>query len=237
MTPRVGGSNASPAAATRASGAAMDRIYRRQRHIYDLTRKFYLLGRDRLIDRLDPPPGGTILEIGCGTGRNLIRAARRFPEARLFGIDISAEMLATARRSVAAAGLSHRITLAEADATTFDPEALFGDAGFDRVFMAYTLSMIGPWREALARGHAVVAPGGHLAVVDFGPHDGLPAWFRRLQFAWLARFHVMPRLDLAARLRLLAGPAAEIEMLYRTYAVFAVVPAAAGENRPGRPNS
>ena len=31
----------------------MDRIYRRQRHVYDLTRKYYLLGRDRLIDRLD----------------------------------------------------------------------------------------------------------------------------------------------------------------------------------------
>ena len=34
------------------SGAAaqsMDRMYRAQRHIYDLTRKFYLLGRDRMI--------------------------------------------------------------------------------------------------------------------------------------------------------------------------------------------
>ena len=37
--------------------AAMDRMYRRQRHIYDLTRKFYLLGRDELIDGLKPPAG------------------------------------------------------------------------------------------------------------------------------------------------------------------------------------
>ena len=29
----------------------MDRIYRRQRHVYDATRKYYLLGRDRLIER------------------------------------------------------------------------------------------------------------------------------------------------------------------------------------------
>ena len=37
----------------------MDRIYRRQRHLYDSTRKYYLLGRDRLIERLSPPPGCT----------------------------------------------------------------------------------------------------------------------------------------------------------------------------------
>ena len=34
--------------------ALMDRVYRRQRHIYDATRKFYLLGRDPLIERLAP---------------------------------------------------------------------------------------------------------------------------------------------------------------------------------------
>ena len=28
------------------AAALMDRMYRHQRHIYDLTRKFYLLGRD-----------------------------------------------------------------------------------------------------------------------------------------------------------------------------------------------
>ncbi|TIM21480.1 MAG: SAM-dependent methyltransferase, partial [Mesorhizobium sp.] len=52
----------------------MDGVYRWQRHIYDLTRKYYLLGRDRLIDGLDVPVGGTVLELGCGTGRNIILA-------------------------------------------------------------------------------------------------------------------------------------------------------------------
>ena len=33
-----------------APAALMDRLYRRQRHFYDVTRKHYLLGRDRLID-------------------------------------------------------------------------------------------------------------------------------------------------------------------------------------------
>ena len=71
----------------------MDSIYRTQRHIYDLTRKYYLLGRDRLIRELAPPEDGCVLEVGCGTGRNLIKAARRYPRARFYGIDISEAML------------------------------------------------------------------------------------------------------------------------------------------------
>lgn len=34
------------------AGDLMDRIYATQRHIYDATRKFYLLGRDELIEDL-----------------------------------------------------------------------------------------------------------------------------------------------------------------------------------------
>ncbi|TGP83804.1 class I SAM-dependent methyltransferase, partial [bacterium M00.F.Ca.ET.222.01.1.1] len=89
----------------------MDGVYRWQRHIYDLTRKYYLLGRDRLISGLDVPPGGTVLELGCGTGRNIILAACRYPEARFFGLDISAEMLETASAAIARENLSARVTL------------------------------------------------------------------------------------------------------------------------------
>ena len=81
-----------------AAAALMDRLYRRQRHFYDVTRKYYLLGRDRLIEGLAPPPGSRVLEIGCGTARNLVAAAQAWPDAQFYGIDISAEMLATARQ-------------------------------------------------------------------------------------------------------------------------------------------
>lgn len=46
----------------------MDQVYRRQRHIYDLTRKFYLFGRDALIRRLDLKPEQRLAEIGCARG-------------------------------------------------------------------------------------------------------------------------------------------------------------------------
>ena len=109
------------------AGAAlrMNEIYRHQRHIYDLTRKYYLLGRDQLIDRLNPGTADRVLEIGCGTGRNLILAARQFPNARFFGIDISSEMLASTNEAIARSGLSSRVQVARADAADFDPAKFF----------------------------------------------------------------------------------------------------------------
>ncbi|NJC09045.1 class I SAM-dependent methyltransferase [Polymorphobacter fuscus] len=185
--------------------AAMDRIYRRQRHVYDLTRKYYLLGRDALIAGLDAGPGARVLEVGCGTGRNLIVAARAFPAARFTGLDISAAMLATARANIARAGLSERIDLVQADATAFDAAALSGGAGFDRVFLSYTVSMIPDWQAALAQAARALAPGGRLDLVDFGQQEGLPPTFRRALFAWLDRFDVTPRAGLPAAVAAIAA--------------------------------
>lgn len=202
----------------------MDRIYRHQRHVYDLTRRYYLLGRDQLIEALQPPPGGAVLELGCGTARNLIAAARRYPESRFHGIDISEEMLATAARNIRRAGLDAQITLAQGDATAFDARCLFGRDRFERVFISYSLSMIPPWRAALTQAIDVVAPGGRLHVVDFGQLERLPDWFRRLLYAWLARFEVHPRAGLAGALEELARDAQGSERtraLYRGYATYA----------------
>ncbi|MBX9795486.1 class I SAM-dependent methyltransferase [Sphingomonas sp.] len=199
----------------------MDAIYRTQRHFYDLTRKYYLLGRDRLIAGLAPPPGGTVLEIGCGTGRNLIAAAKRFPQARYFGIDISEAMLETARANAAKAGLADRIAFAQGDATDFDPVALFGTARFDRIFQSYTLSMIPDWEGALNQGAQLLAPGGRLDIVDFGQQEGLPAPFRALLFAWLRQFDVTPRATLGAALARIGGAhklTVSFTPIYRGYA-------------------
>ncbi len=196
------------------SGAArMDAIYAQQRHIYDLTRKYYLLGRDRLIARLDVPRGGTVLEIGCGTGRNLIAVARRYPSARLFGLDISEAMLSTARAKIAAAGLVDRIAVKQADATRFAASTLFGMTAFDRVFFSYTLSMIPDWRAALGQG--IAACDGRVSMVDFGQFERLPPPFGRAMRAWLAKFDVTPRAELAAEVMSRDG---NFESLYRDYA-------------------
>ncbi len=183
----------------------MDATYALHRHFYDFTRKFYLLGRDRLIRELNPPAGGTVLEVGCGTARNLIIAAKRFPDARYFGLDISEAMLETARKSVDRHGLSGKVTLAQADAGAFDTQALFGLGQVDRVFMSYTLSMIPPWQAALELGARALAPGGSLHIVDFGQYERLPAIAKRLHFKSLNDFHVYPRADLRAVLERIAA--------------------------------
>ncbi|MES2442187.1 MAG: class I SAM-dependent methyltransferase [Pseudomonadota bacterium] len=200
---------------------AMDETYSFHRHIYDFTRKFYLFGRDRLIRRLAPPPGGTVLEVGCGTARNLIVAAKLWPKARFLGFDISEAMLETARKSVARKRLADRIVLAQGDAGSFDTQALFGLDKVDRVFMSYTLSMIPPWQDAVERGAKCLAPGGSLHIIDFGQYERLPALARRLHFKSLNDFHVYPRRELPAVLRRVAeaqGLGLEFTPLYRGYA-------------------
>jgi S-adenosylmethionine-diacylgycerolhomoserine-N-methlytransferase len=223
------GTKAAAQAGTQADASAaehMDAIYRYQRYVYDATRKYYLLGRDRLLAELQPPAGGSVLEIACGTGRNLILAARRYPNARFYGFDISNAMLDTAAASIARNGLSERIGVAAADAAEFSGERLFGVAAFDRVVISYALSMIPPWRTALQRAVDAVAPGGCLYVVDFGEQEKLPGWFRSGLRAWLAKFSVEPRAALQAELATLAtrsGMQLRCEHLYGGYATYAVL--------------
>lgn len=171
--------------------ALMDRVYRGQRHIYDLTRKYYLFGRDRLIGELACRPGHAVLELGCGTGRNLQLIARRWPGVTCHGLDISSEMLKNARKRL---GTSGRLALG--DATRFDARALFGREGFDRVVLSYALSMIPGWETALDHAAGTLAPGGSVQVVDFGDFDGLPSPLRAILHKWLAHFHVTPRTEL-----------------------------------------
>jgi S-adenosylmethionine-diacylgycerolhomoserine-N-methlytransferase len=187
----------SPAPETNSPGgghaALMDQVYRRQRHIYDLTRKYYLLGRDRLIRELDAKPGEKIVEIGCGTARNLIAISKAYPEAQLFGLDASHEMLISASESVERAGLKGKIALANGYAEDMTP-ALFGVEGlFDRAIFSYSLSMIPDWRAALRSAAANVRPGGTIHIVDFGDLASLwPPAARGLR-GWLRLFHVAPR--------------------------------------------
>jgi len=197
-------------------------MYRHQRHIYDLSRKFYLLGRDRLIADLALLPGETVCEIGCGTGRNLVALARRYPGARIFGIDASEEMLKTARGTIARGGFQSRIALRRGLAETLDPEASFGLAEkFDAIIISYALSMIPRWERAIDRAVDALRPGGRLAVVDFSEQRELPAWFRAVLRRWLDLFEVHPNPAISGYLAALAartGAAFTAQPLYRDYA-------------------
>ena len=204
----------------------MDSIYRRQHHIYDLTRKYYLLGRDQMISGLRPHSGDAVLEIGCGTGRNLTIAAKHYPAARFFGVDVSTVMLTRAIDSLGRAGLSNRVRVAHGDAASFDPERLFGRKAFDRIFISYSVSMIPDWNGAVDRAVALLAPGGELHIVDFGGQSRLPLFFRTALRHWLKAFHVTPRDGLERSLTACArrtGAILTIQRPYRDYAQYGVL--------------
>jgi S-adenosylmethionine-diacylgycerolhomoserine-N-methlytransferase len=176
--------------------ALMDKMYAAQRHIYDVTRAYYLLGRDHLIANLDPPKAAHVLEVGCGTGRNIIKAARAYPDAHFYGIDISDEMLRTATTKITSHDLVRRIQLAQADAVTFSTSKIFGSRKFDRIYFSYTLSMIPDWQGALRNASGMLAADGEIHIVDFGQLEHLPKIAKSTLLRWLQLFHVTPRADL-----------------------------------------
>lgn len=171
----------------------MDRLYRLQRHVYDATRPLFLPGRDRMLRGIVVPAGGAILEIGCGTGRNLRVLARRLPGTQLYGLDISAQMLRTAVAKLPAS-LAGQVAFARSDGGADDPRAPFArTAPFDAIVFSYSLSMM-PNREAVLRGAlAALAPEGVIHLVDFGGFEGWPGPARAAAFAWLAAWQVRPQ--------------------------------------------
>jgi S-adenosylmethionine-diacylgycerolhomoserine-N-methlytransferase len=204
----------------------MNRMYRRQRHIYDGTRRYYLLGRDQLILGLRPKAGASVLEIGCGTGRNLVLAGRLYPDARFFGIDVSTEMLTSAITAITRSGQTGRVRVAHGDGTSFNPQNLFRLSRFDHVMVSYSLSMIPDWRGVLQAAADHLKPGGRLHVVDFGRQEGLPSIARALLLRWLAMFDVTPRDDLERVLSTMAnarGADLKFERPFRGYAQYAVL--------------
>jgi S-adenosylmethionine-diacylgycerolhomoserine-N-methlytransferase len=218
----IGADSSWPIEATR----RMNRMYRRQRHIYDGTRRYYLLGRDQMISGLRPKAGASVLEIGCGTGRNLVLAARLYPDARFFGIDVSTEMLTSAIAAISRAGLTGQVRVAHGDATAFDPKRLFAISEFEHVMISYSLSMIPDWRRVLRAASAHLKPGGCLHVVDFGRQERLPGLARSILRRWLAMFDVTPRDDLEHELSAMAdsaGARLRFERPFRGYAQYGVL--------------
>ena len=167
----------------------MDNMYRFTRHIYDLTRKYFLLGRDKLIDSLNARDEEVIIEVGCGTARNLIKMAKRYPNAEFHGLDASDEMLKTARQSIERSGLE--LDVKQAFAQSFIPEKLFDiKKPVTKLVFSYALSIIPPWKESIDHALDILPSGGEMHIVDFGNMQGHSPLFRRFMFWWLDLFHV-----------------------------------------------
>lgn len=204
----------------------MDQHYQYQRFVYDLTRKYFLLGRSHLVDNLKPEPDDRVLELGCGTGRNLINVAKRYNGVALFGIDISHLMLQTARSSINRNQFTDRIRLAPCDATLFSGHDTFAISQFNRIFISFALSMIDDWENVVNVGVQHLAIGGQLHIVDFGDCNRFPSIARKPFFAFLRHYQVTPRSQLKLLCQRLAnqyGLEMHYESLHRGYVSYAIL--------------
>ncbi len=204
----------------------MDRMYRWTRHVYDGTRKYYLLGRDQMLDTIASRPASAVLEIGCGTARNLRYLARRASQHVLYGMDASNEMLDTARQSLRRDGQTGRVTLAHGLAGDVTPQMMERDEPFDIVLCSYVLSMIPDYDPAIRAAFSSLRPGGVMYVVDFWDQADLPGPFARLLQGWLALFDVHFRPGVINTLRRLGATGqadTQIRSVARRYAYCAEI--------------
>ncbi len=204
----------------------MDNMYRWTRHIYDVTRKYYLLGRDQLIENLDAKEGQNICEVGCGTARNLVKNAKKYPEANFYGLDASDEMLKTAQKNLKQQNAENDVILKQGFSQNFEPQTLFGlDAPLDKIMFSYALSIIPPWQESIDHALELLPQDGEIHIVDFGGQEELPKAFSKFVFWWLDQFHVYHKpeiLDYLKRLEAEKKGSLTVQHMYKGYAYRAV---------------
>lgn len=124
--------------------------------------------RNRAADTLVVPPHAHVLDVGTGTAVSAITIARRYPDARVTGIDINAKMLKVAEAAVARASLSDRIELMRVNGE----EMPFADATFNAVLLSFTIENMVNQGAGVKEISRVLKPNGSVVVLGLG---GLPS--------------------------------------------------------------
>ena len=116
------------------------------------------LGR-RALAALAPRPGESVLDIGCGGGATALDLAQAVaPNGRVVGVDLSAAILAYARR---AAKECERVRFIQADAQVFP----FEPASFDAAFSRFGVMFFADPTAAFINIRRSIKPNGRLAFV------------------------------------------------------------------------
>ncbi|GAA2013802.1 class I SAM-dependent methyltransferase [Microbacterium ulmi] len=139
----------------------------------------------------------TVLDVATGTGLVLRALAERRPQLRMTGVDVSAGMLAVARRALPSA------EWVQADAVAL-PAA---DGSVDLVTCATALHIIVDTDAAISEWARVLAPGGRVVTATFAQGDHEPG-----------HVHAQTHDRAAPRYPRVHGPFASPEALARTVA-------------------
>lgn len=142
----------------------LENFYGPQADKYDEFRERLLHGRAEMLKALDIQAEHKILELGCGTGRNLHfleDIVDSLHSAHL--VDLCPSLVEIAANRFAS---KPNVNVVEADATSFQPEH-----PIDRVYKSYSLTMIPDWQAAVDNAYNMLKPGGKIGIVDFTVHE------------------------------------------------------------------
>ena len=125
--------------------------------------------RRALCHLLNPPPA-RVLDVATGTADFALLTAKRLPQTRITGIDLSQGMIEAGRIKVAAAGLEDRITLVTGDCLALD----FPDATFDAATAAFGVRNFENLAAGLIEIHRVLKPGGCAVILELSVPRAFP---------------------------------------------------------------
>ena len=176
-------------------GAVTDGRVIRWPRFYDLLMTVVSLGREgrirqQVLDAAGLAPGLRVLDVGCGTGTLAIAAAKAVgPTGSASGIDPAAEMVDRARAKSSRAGLQVDFRVEAIEALSVP------DKNVDVVFSTLMLHHLPGDLPArgLAEIRRVLAPGGHLVLVDFGGAANAKGLLRNAGFASIEELPIRPR--------------------------------------------
>lgn len=182
------------------SKSELKRIYDKRADNYDVSANlYYLLGfrevhyRKKAVEALDPRPGDTVVEIGCGTGLNFRYLRERIGErGRIVGIDLSESMLREAGNRLSKQGWEDDVTLIQTDAARYRfPEEM------SRAISTFAITLIPEYETIIQRVSESLGAGGRLVILDLKKPERWPDWLLRAAVTLTRPFGVT--LDLAER--------------------------------------
>lgn len=138
---------------------AIQKSYRRWAPVYDLTFGRITQGGRRIAAGHVNAQGGSVLEVGIGTGLALDFYA---PHVRVTGIDVSVEMLREAEIKARKRGLRSLAGLHQMDAR----QLAFPDASFDHVAAMHVMSVVPEPERVLDEMARVTRPGGSVLIAN-----------------------------------------------------------------------
>jgi ubiquinone/menaquinone biosynthesis C-methylase UbiE len=160
----------------RAASANMRRYSMPSAGVYDLVTRLVFGRRYDAIARAiaaEAPEGGTVVDLGCGPGEVLVRAAALAPSLDLAGVDIDAELVERASlkadRRLPAATRRPRFVVADAGALPF------ADGTVDLVVSSYAVHHLPDRHAARAEIMRVLKPGAKAIIWDIVSPHGAPS--------------------------------------------------------------